>query len=88
MHIGEIVDTPESRCPACGCRLDAATCLGQDASPSPGDVSICYTCCTWLVYDGNLRSQLASGELLAQIRADLHCRLAEHALRMHKAERN
>lgn len=36
---------PESCCPACGRRADAATAVdGSGAMPSPGDVTVCIGC--------------------------------------------
>ena len=88
MRLGETIDTPEDHCPACGYKTDAAACVGEDASPSPGDLSICANCCAWLVFDAALQLQPVSGQLLHHVHTDPFCRLTEQALRMRKAERN
>ena len=88
VKLGPVVDTPQSFCPACGYSIDAASCVAQDAAPSPGDLSLCARCCAWLQFDAQMRLQAVFGEKLAQIRADPLCRLTEHACRMVKAARN
>lgn len=35
---------PLSSCVECGKELDGASALGPDASPSPGDVTLCIHC--------------------------------------------
>jgi hypothetical protein len=88
MKLGPMVDVPQDTCPACGYTADAAACVGENAAPSPGDLSICARCCAWLEFDAALRLQPVSSEKLLQIRADPFCRLTEHACRMVKAARN
>jgi hypothetical protein len=58
-QIGGLRDsrTPECSCPWCGQRLDAAMAgdpENPDATPSPGDVSICISCAQILVFTDEL----------------------------------
>lgn len=43
--------------PCCGRKIDAATGIGHDHRPRPGDLSICIYCMAWLTFDrhGNPR---------------------------------
>lgn len=55
--------TPECRCPWCGHRLDAAMAGDPehpDATPSPGDVSVCISCAQILVFQEDLTLRAAS----------------------------
>lgn len=45
--------TPESACPHCGKKLDAATSPDL-ASPDPGDITICLGCTAILKFDEKL----------------------------------
>jgi len=35
---------PESECPSCGYRVDAASGISTDEAPKPGDVTLCMKC--------------------------------------------
>ena len=45
---------PESACPSCGARLDAASGLDHDNAPKPGNVWICIQCAEIVIYDEQL----------------------------------
>lgn len=47
-------------CPNCRAVLDAATSIDSIATPTPGDVSICFRCATALAYDGELKLRPAT----------------------------
>jgi len=49
-------ELPVSYCPECDYEMDAATDVqqGNNARPSPGDVSICLKCTAFLEFDENL----------------------------------
>lgn len=50
-------------CPVCFHRLDAATCATGDARPTPGDLTVCLYCTTFLRFDDHLRHvKLEEGE--------------------------
>jgi ribosomal protein S27AE len=53
---------PESRCPKCGYRMDAATAVEGESTPVPDDVSMCARCGELLQFapDMSLRSLPAS----------------------------
>ena len=45
MEVGsEMTRTPDCACVNCGRVVDAATSVGSEASPDPGDVTICLYC--------------------------------------------
>lgn len=44
---------PDSKCRNCGTRIGAAT-HGDDASPSPFDISVCAYCRTVSIFDEDL----------------------------------
>jgi len=46
----------EDHCSECGAPVNAATSVDKlDASPEPGDVCICFTCTSYMVYDEKLK---------------------------------
>jgi hypothetical protein len=60
---------PEDHCPFCGHKLDAAS-TPNGAIPNPGDVSICLSCASALVFDKNLRLQAMSQNEFADLHPD------------------
>lgn len=55
-------------CPACGSRLDASTSMfDEDASPDPGDFSMCLDCGAVLVYARDMTMALAEPADLAKL---------------------
>lgn len=59
--------TPTSRCPACGYVIDRASSVEGDATPTPGDFSVCMDCGAVLRFDAALRVRLASGDEVAAL---------------------
>jgi len=45
---------PQSFCPLCGHKLDAASGMDTDDRPSPGDAGVCIQCATPLIYQDDL----------------------------------
>lgn len=45
-------------CPSCLRQMDCATAVSGEAKPSPGDVSICINCGTFLRFDPDLNIEL------------------------------
>lgn len=46
---------PDSHCPVCGYHADrASNCDGFDASPQPGDLSVCVACGAMLTFTPEL----------------------------------
>jgi len=46
---------PDAACPHCHHTLDAATGVESESAPSEGDISICWYCGNWLVFDRVLK---------------------------------
>jgi len=44
MKIGDEHRTPVSHCLHCGALTDAANCVGTNAAPCPGAITICVEC--------------------------------------------
>ena len=91
MISGPSVDVPESRCPHCKAKLDAAFEVGGDDSPSQGNVSLCLHCGNWMVYGPDMKLTQPSSKLLARIKTDRKCQIAYHAvmkLRRQRAAKN
>jgi hypothetical protein len=67
-RVTRLLDTrvPESSCPNCGKRLDAAVSTEGDHKPSPGDITICMNCRHLCVFakDMGLR-ELTDDEVVA-----------------------
>jgi len=57
---------PEDRCPMCDCRIEAASTPGK-ASPHPGDVSVCISCTSVLVFNDDLRLREMSRDEFANL---------------------
>lgn len=56
---------PPTRCPHCGVLLGAATSVGGDARPAPGDATVCSCCTRVLVLDDQLRPLRAPAGFVA-----------------------
>lgn len=51
----ETVLTKECKCPSCGGKLDAASCMSRPkGKPSPGDISVCLYCGQALQFTNDL----------------------------------
>ncbi|HET8688702.1 MAG TPA: hypothetical protein VFM18_18965 [Methanosarcina sp.] len=55
---------PESICPTCKYIMDAATSVGEKATPSPGDISLCMGCGELLEFNDDLILVKASESVL------------------------
>jgi phage FluMu protein Com len=59
------------KCPSCGTITDSdSVAFGEDAKPSPGDVSICLYCAKLLVFGDDLNLKLPTNKQLEEIKAD------------------
>lgn len=57
--------TQASSCPSCAALLDAATGVGHEGGPKPGDLSICFNCGELNLFDESLQVRTADAmELL------------------------
>ena len=62
---------PESVCPRCGYKTDAATMLEDDhAVPKPGDVSICMKCAHVRKFGADLRLVELTGDETVELATD------------------
>lgn len=61
------VSVPESACPVCYRVHDRATGLLEDATPSPGDLSICVRCGAILEYNEDLHLGCVDQKKLQQL---------------------
>jgi len=59
--------TPSSQCLKCGSKLDAHANMG-DASPQPGDISVCAYCFTISKFDSNLDLQPLTRNELTELK--------------------
>lgn len=61
-------DLPEDgRCPRCQEILDACTGVGHDATPKPGDLSVCSPCGAVLEFTGDLSFRLMTDAEIAAL---------------------
>jgi len=82
-RIGGLRDSrvPEGRCPWCGHRFDAAMAADPkkpDATPKPGDVSVCISCASILVFTAQLTLRAA---MPGEIEVTPEMRRAQQAVR-------
>ncbi len=73
---------PESLCPYCGQRFDAATAADpnkSDAVPEPGDITVCIGCASILVFNKNLTVSVPGRR---EINVTEEIRIAQRAVRM------
>lgn len=65
------VRVPATPCPYCGTSNDAATDPTEDRlAPAPGDVSVCFTCGEFLLFDHKLRTRKPTYVELAGLATD------------------
>jgi hypothetical protein len=57
-------------CLGCGQLLDASTCVGEDAGPTEGDVTVCLACGHIMVFGRNLVLRNPSDDEIADIAGD------------------
>jgi hypothetical protein len=64
--------TPRTRCPYCGHKLNAAGLPSGDAAPAPGDYSVCIACAGVLIFGDDLALRKPEpGELPTPLPADI-----------------
>ncbi len=67
----------EARCPACMKSLTGATSF-DDATPSPGDLSICVYCMNVLQFQTDLTVRSLRADELAELPADMRAEVEKH----------
>jgi len=78
---------PECACPWCGYRFDAAMAADPaypDATPSPGDVSVCTSCAQILVFADDLTVRAA---MPGEVEFTPELRRAQQAARTQRTDR-
>jgi hypothetical protein len=60
MKVGPSIRTRNNVCPWCSTQLTAASEMGGDAEPSPGDLSVCVECGGLLAFTDQLRLRKAT----------------------------
>jgi hypothetical protein len=64
--VGTGVRVPLSACLECGYAVDAASCIGKDATPKPGGITLCMACGHVMAFGDDLRLRsLTDAEMLA-----------------------
>lgn len=59
-------------CPVCGYNIDSASAIdGVDAIPQPGDVSICFDCTSYLIFDENIKSRVLTVDEIVDLPSDI-----------------
>lgn len=57
----------ERNCPNCSAKTNAATPMGHQESPDPGDLCMCYACGAFLQFDETLKLIQLSEEQFAAL---------------------
>jgi hypothetical protein len=71
-----MTDLPVSHCPWCGYAMDAATNPNDGATqPKPGDLSVCISCASVLVFNDDLTLRACSPAELAETSPDVMGRI-------------
>lgn len=68
---------PKDECPICRYCLDAHTSLETDATPSPGDMSVCAQCFAFLKYRENLTLEHFPDEFIFDLEDDIRLDLVK-----------
>jgi hypothetical protein len=61
---------PMSKCPECGHNMDAASSIGGDFNPRPGDLTCCIQCGELLAFNEDLHLRLPTKKERANLAAD------------------
>lgn len=64
--------TRKQDCPSCGILLNAASHFEGEASPEPGDVTVCATCKTILTFGEAMDLRLATQEEINEAEKELN----------------
>ena len=68
------------KCLACGYEADAASCVGSDDRPAPGDATLCLNCGHLMIFDGSLRFREPSKAELVEFAGDKRIVAASNAI--------
>lgn len=80
------VNNLKQECPSCYYEMDCATPMVGEATPKPGDISICINCTKLLLYDEKLNLQVATEDVIETIPDGVMdmIRQAQHWIRQHQ----
>lgn len=70
---------PQSRCIRCGDKHDAASCVGEEHGPGPGDITICITCGHVMVFTDDLALRELTSAEARMVAADLRVQVVRWA---------
>ena len=78
----------DTKCPCCGCKMNAVTGEeGQDVEPIPGDVSVCFECTSYLVFDEELKLRVLEVDEICEMDSDTLYTLTSVRNQIQKAKR-
>jgi hypothetical protein len=80
--LGDQRRVPVSRCSSCGTLNNAASAVGEDAGPSPGDATICMACGHIMVFREDLHLREPTIDELIQISSDPRTVLTQRTLHL------
>jgi hypothetical protein len=69
------VEVPMGKCGGCGKEMDRATAFRHDASPQPGDLTMCLECGLLHVFTDELKLKALSAEEFAALPEGLRAEL-------------
>ena len=76
--------TPANNCPACNYNIDAASGIEEDIKPQNGDLSVCFNCGAFLIFNEDLTvsllSQKSFSELDNQTKANMQ--IVQHEIKL------
>lgn len=75
-------------CPECGQKLDGATAIDCEATPKPGDITMCAYCCAFLTYTDDMALRLLTELEIYALDAHAKAVLIEMRKRMNKFRTN
>lgn len=82
--LGPKVRVPESVCTKCGMKPTAASVVnetGKQATPSPGDATLCIECGHAMVFDDNMMLRDPTAEEAKMLFSDPRVLVAQYAIR-------
>lgn len=79
---------PHARCPWCRTKLDAASDPVGDATPKPGDLSVCINCAAMLTFGDDLKLRALSAKEIAALPIDTARELVRYAMAVRTLKRD